>query len=348
MKKALFFLGVALALAACSKTVTVVDEAPNAITINAVSSVPTRGAELVGAKFPEALPIVVGASTAEQPNFLADPGQKFAWNGTTDSGIWWAVDASDAHKAVFWPIGGKTVDFLAYAVNPADADIPTPTFDSEKAAKKFTVSGWDTYNKQADFLYAVAHNQKNQKTGVPMVFNHTQALIIFNVRYISGDATDFAISEVKFEEKFTTGTLEVNNEYTKPIVTWTTSGTAADLVMPSGTDGDVASEIKSPVAANETSEIVNYGTPLTKGATFKQLGETLLVIPQTASNPIVTYTLGGKTYEYEVNAIRLNWEAGKAYIYDLSFSNNEILLAPSVVDWTVVDASDGTEVTPAP
>ena len=93
-------------------------------------------------------------------------------------------------------------------------------------------------------------------------------------------------------------------------------------------------------------DCVAYDDPITLGGGFYQLGETLLVIPQAASNPVITYTLDGKVYEYEANSIRLNWEAGKAYIYDLSFNNNEILIAPTVKDWIGIDASTGEVVYP--
>ena len=337
MKKAILLLGAVLALAACSKTVTVVDEDVNPVSINPVSSVLTRGAEVVGTEFPTDLPIFVGASTAEQSLFL--PNQKFAYNETDN---WWAVNGSDEHAAVYWPIGGKTVDFLAYAVNPADADIPTPAFDATTAAKKFTVTGWDVDSKQADLLYAVANGEKSKKAAVDMEFQHALALIVFNVRFNTGGGV-FSIKNITFGNKYTTGTLEVNNERNKLDLIWS-SLSESELKVPATTAATYATEI---VGANGAAAgCKKYGDAITLGGGFFQLGETLLVIPQAASNPVITYTLDGKDYKYEANAIRLNWEAGKAYIYDLSFNNNEILIAPTVKDWIGIDASTGEVVYP--
>lgn len=330
MKKTILFLGAVLALAACSKTVTVVDEAANAISINPVSGILTRGAEVVGTAFPQTLPIYVGASTAENPVFLT--GQKFAYNGTDN---WWAVDATDAHAAVYWPIGGKTVDFLAYAYNPADAAIPAPAFDTSVPANKFTVSAWDTYTNQADLLYAVANSQKSRAAAVPMQFKHALALIVFNVRFNTGGGS-FSIKNITFGDKNTTGTLEVNNERNNIALNWT-SLTQSELIVPATAAATAATEVVGPNGA--AAGCIKYDDPITLGGGFFQLGETLLVIPQAASNPIITYTLDGKDYVYEANAKRLDWEAGKAYIYDLSFNNNEILIAPTVKDWVVVDPS---------
>ena len=338
MKKALIFVGAALALIACSKTETVVNEEVGEIAVNAVVSNQTRGAEFYNED--NVLPtdnsyeIYVGANSSQNASFLDNvlfAYRDSKWGASTKSGSTYTA------ASVYWPVGGQKVDFLAYA-KPADSDL-APVFDGTKKADKFTVSSWNTFNKQVDLLYAIANNKKNQAAPVDMLFNHTQALIIFNVRYNTGNGT-FKVKEVKFANKYTTGTLEVNNERNNVVVDWKTSGTAADLVMPDGTtDGD-ASKVQG---SNATTKIVAYNTAIAQGTAFKQLGETLLVIPQPASNPIITYTIapGENPVEYtiELNAKRLDWEAGYAYIYDLSFNNNEITLNPTVVPWTVVDPS---------
>ena len=339
MKKVFILLGAVLALAACSKTVTVVDEDANAISINPVAAT-TRGAELVGTAFPDDCSIFVGASivggTAEQQNFLDNI--EFAKDGD----VWKGKDASK-----YWPLGGKYVDFLEYALPEEDASgnalavtgtAPTVTFDSTAPANKFTTSSWNVYNNQYDLLYAKANGYKNQAAAVPLEFNHALALIVVNVRFNTGGG-EFKVTEVTFGEKDVEGVLEVNNERNNLTTKWTISD-QDDLVI----KADAAADAKTTVATlpNEVTGCVKYGDNLNTDALkgkFNQLGETLLVIPQAGSNPTITFELAGTEYVYEVNAKRLNWEAGKAYIYDFSFNNNEITFAPTVVDWVVVDPS---------
>ena len=340
MKKALFILGAVLAVCACSKVETVVNEEANEISVNAVAGVQTKGAELVGTAFPDDCSIFVGASivggTAEQKVFLDNV--EFAKSGD----VWKGKDASK-----YWPLGGKYVDFLAYALPTKDAEgnalkvtgtAPTVTFDSAAPANKFTTSSWDTYANQYDLLYAKANGYKNQAAAVPLEFNHALALIVVNVRFNTGGG-EFKITDVSFGQKYTTGVLEVNNERNNLAVNWTTS-TEANLAI----KATAAATAKTKVAnlPNTVEGCVKYGDNLNTTALkgkFNQLGETLLVIPQAGSNPTITFELGGTEYVYEVNAKRLNWEAGKAYIYDFSFNNNEITFAPTVVDWVVVDPS---------
>ena len=333
MKKTILFLGAVLALAACSKTVTVVDEDANAISINPVASV-TRGAELVGIALPNDCKIYVGASVvggdATQLKFLGagGAGAEFGkdgdvWKGTTPA---------------YWPLGGKYVDFLSYAIPDGDGTKPTVTFDADAPANEFKTSSWDTYTNQFDFLYASANGYKNQATAVPIEFNHALALIVVNVRFNTGDG-EFSIKNITFGTKNTTGVLTVNNERNNLDLKWSGLSTD-DLKIKAGT----AASAKTTLAnlPNTVEGCVKYGDNLnttTLKGKFNQLGETLLVIPQAGSNPVITYTLAGTDYVYEANAKRLNWEAGKAYIYDFSFNNNEITFAPKVVDWTVVDPS---------
>ena len=342
MKKTVFILGAALALVACSKTYTVVDEAPNAISINPVNTV-TKGAELVGTALPDSCKIYVGASVvggdATQLKFLGagTAGAEFGKNGSVWKGT----------TPAYWPLGGKYVDFLAYAIPETDADgndlavtgtAPTVTFDANVPANEFKTASWDTYANQYDFLYASANGYKNQAAAVPIKFNHALALIVVNVRFNTGDGA-FSIKSITFGDKNTKGVLTVNNERNNLDLKWSDLSTA-DLKI----KADTLAAAKTTLAGlpNSVDGCVKYeqnlNTTELKGK-FNQLGETLLVIPQAGSNPVITYTLAGTDYVYEANAKRLTWEAGKAYIYDFSFNNNEITFAPTVVDWVVVDPS---------
>ncbi len=331
MKKTILFLGAVLAIAACSKTVTVVDEDASVISINAVTNATTRGAEFVGAEFPADKPIIVGASVvsteAAQQNFLKDA----EFNKDATTGYW------KTNPTTYWPIGGVKVDFLAYAKLGTPVGDITPAFDASVPANKFTVSNWNTTENQVDLVYSVANGQKNQTTAVNMEFKHTLALVIFNVRLLHGEK--IKIKSIVFEDKATTGTLEVNNERNEVALKWTDLN-KTNITMPNSTATSTVVNLHTTENPTVTG-VVGYDAEITQSSGFSQLGETLLVIPQAASNPVITYTIGEGTTEYVFtpNAKRLDWEAGKAYVYDLSFNFNEIMLNPTVLNWTVVDPS---------
>ncbi len=47
----------------------------------------------------------------------------------------------------------------------------------------------------------------------------------------------------------------------------------------------------------------------------------------------ISYTLDGKAYTYEYEITNDIWDAGKKYIYDITFKLHEIFVNPSVTDW---------------
>jgi hypothetical protein len=121
------------------------------------------------------------------------------------------------------------------------------------------------------------------------------------------------------------------------MMTWTPQN-EVDLLI----NADAAVTTVSQVVGenNAADSGIDKTTELTPDRKWYQYGETLLVIPQAASNPIIKYQLGTDEFVYELPTKRIEWEAGKAYIYDLSFNFYEIKINPTVVDWDVFPQSD--------
>lgn len=205
-----------LALAACNKSQTVVEQAASGeLTFKAVSTNVTKAGELTGISMPKTYMIYAAATQKnasgiiENASFFASPYEKaFGTSEDDPTGIgtsgaaadtrkWHASSTYDAYAAapIYWPIGGVKMDFLAYAM-PCAQHIAAAatgkwfaTWDNATTdvASQFTFNDVDTYVNQVDLLYAAANNQTNVANGgstnsTVMAFNHAQALLIFNVK----------------------------------------------------------------------------------------------------------------------------------------------------------------------
>lgn len=222
MKKSIMILGVAaLALAACNKTETVINEIPGEMAFKTVSSNVTKGAELTGVIMPNTYGIYAAAtqknasSVIENPNFFTGTEQLFA---TTESDPTSGSDARLWHASptnIYWPIGGVKMDFLAYAMPQADhnaiATSAAAAADwtaywnnaSHDAATLLSFNGVDTYANQVDVLYSFANEQTSAVNGgpaksTPMTFNHAQAMLIFNVKVNEAAAEKIQIDEISY------------------------------------------------------------------------------------------------------------------------------------------------------
>ena len=213
MKKIFLFLTAAALMAvACNKSETVVRNlAPDEIGFRALSGNITKGAELNGVVLPESYGIYAAATQKnasgliENASFFNSVEQLFA---TTDAPST-AASLWKADPAVFWPVGGVRMDFLAYAIKKADhADASAPgvwhadwDYATTDVARQVSFKEVDTYANQEDVLYAVANDQTSAANGgtgksVAMEFNHAQALLIFNVKASTAD--QISIDEISF------------------------------------------------------------------------------------------------------------------------------------------------------
>ena len=230
----------------------------------------------------------------------------------------------------------------------------------------------DTYANQVDVLYAAANGQTSAANGRPsgattgnsvhMVLNHAQALLIFNVRIDDG-AGQLAINEIEFltpervkamvddQVLVASGAASTLAPLDKDDVTLKTIGTfwvdnsknvqdqtkandnycynTAAYKMP---DWTMMSAANTGIASH-----FNYGDLLTVGASYAQLGNSLLIPEQEKVNFTMKYTLNGKVLYYTFNDVRGIWQSGYKYIYNLDIDMNEIVLTEEVVPF--VDAA---------
>lgn len=324
----LFFAGAALVLAAasCAKTETIHEENRVEMSFKAVSSVSSAATkadpELSGVSLgvDNDYVIYAAASAAGSPKYF-DPsatsygGQLFAY--FTDGAKWFPASGAPYTKQhIYWPFGGVKVDFLCYALTPDAKTALSPSFHDETHAREFKVTDWNTYANQYDVLYAVKNDCVPGVDGnVPLVFKHAQALITFTAKKSATTTVDLTINKITIKDLDYEGTLTVDNYRANLSASWTISA-----------HGD-----KDLSAAEGISDF-----PYTLNSSATQITTNLLVPEQGAKKIVINYSMGGKTFDYDLNIPRTTWEMGKKYIFNLEFSAAEITLSPVVEDWTEV------------
>lgn len=318
MKKSLIFVGMAaLVLGACHKVDIVVTETPQEIGFKAISANATKANELVGTLLTKDYSIYASATqkntagTIENPAFFVD--QQFQ---TADA----AVTASSEYRAwngtaaapIYWPVGGVTIDFLAYAVPTAvyKAGTVKGVWSNTTDIASGVSFTWNTSDNQVDLLYAANNAATREKGNVNMSFKHAQALLAFQAK--TGVADAITIKSITVNGVKVYGTFTVDNSRNELVASWSDFGEAIDRPITSSTC-DLTDK-------------------------YAMVGETLLVPQQPKCNFTIEYTMGNsKPMKYTYNETRGTWEMGKKYIYQLDMKLNEIILTENVKDF--VDAA---------
>ena len=325
----LYLAGAALLLSAvsCLKMETVQDETPVEIGFKAMVNAPTKAdPELNGASLgtDNDYVIYVAASADGSPKYF-DPaatsygGQLFAY--FDDGAKWFPASGSPYVKQhIYWPFGGVKVDFLAYALTPDAKTALSPTFHADTHAREFTVADWDTFANQFDVMYAVANGCVPGTDGnVALAFKHAQALLAFTAKKSATTTVDLTINKITIKDLEYAGTLKVDNYRANLKAGWTITA-----------HGD-----KDLSAAEGIADF-----PYTLNSTATQLTTNLLIPEQSAKQIVINYSMGGKTFDYELNIPRQTWKMGKKYTFNLEFSAAEITLTTSVDDWTENDDNE--------
>lgn len=316
MKKNLFFISVAvLALSSCNND-TVVDENPAAnqpkeITFQAIAT-PTTRAAVTGTTFPEAQTIAVAAYDATAgANYFASTDFSNVESTTTWTG------------SKYWPFTAATINFLAYAKYSNVAG----TFNATNYASEVTLVLTDNATTQSDVMYAAGTGTVSQSgngltfpTNVPMTFKHAQAWIQFSVK--AGDATSASKITVN---NITLNGVSCNGTYTVTYSNYdaTSTPSVAGAWSEYGTGGSVL--------ANKS---LTGALTITK----QEFGNLLVVPAQGIESFTINYTLDGNTYDYTYTPAASTLAQATKYIYDITLTVHEIVIAPTVADWTAETA----------
>ena len=202
----------------------------------------------------------------------------------------------------YWPLQDK-LDFTIYAPY-----VDGTTYDASTAA--LTVPVADNTTAQQDFLYGVERYTNKTKADSPLAVVLKHALSLVSVKISSNTTGVFTVTKVEIIDPIQGGTIKVDY-----------SSTTSVDVTPSSVTGDVTiSSTETPLTGTATdfgSKLVFPISPITNAAKLK-----------------ITYNMESALgLVAEVN-LPDSWQTGKHYTYNVTFSATEILLTPTVEEWT--------------
>ena len=361
MKKYILpILGLA-ALVACSKTEPVYEESGE-IRFAPVTSLATKAQvfnAIDGSKYPAKEWFNVTAYWKNE-----DAGSKFT-DGTVTyfsdrtfkkGKTYWAGD-----PAAYWPKNGS-LRFACYS--PSDVTGVSHVLATDTYTVTDYVQSNDT-EKTVDLMVAPTPSSYDANTGaenVSVVFEHALSWISFKVVSDEDAEGIFTIKSIVVNDVNTKGSLTAVMTGTAKSKTWELSAITEEqevnpYVMPYEVYNNEVGVVATTTSGANYIENVPGGTVVipqpttTVTITFDQKAEGTAVL----KNQVITLPLDlfeqqsqsavenpdAEEPGSEPELVRLNWEAGKHYIYTLKFAyedKDQILINPSVQDWTDVPA----------
>ena len=306
MKKFFFCAAAAIvALASCSKTQVVYNDAPQEIGFKAVTGAITK-APIEGTELPKTSSMVVYASKSD-----AEAGTYTEY--FSNAVFSWKTSYWGGTTSKYWPESGY-LKFIAYY--PSSIASNDDSGVEGNATTTIVIENVDATD-QTDILYTHLTNAQAcaRKPEVPMTFFHALAQVQVTAKVSDANMTDVNVTNVVL----TTPILKGNLTLTGAGATWSSQTNGTDITM-----NNVIGEVDLDTDA-------------------KTLGTGALVVPGTASSSlVVTYTIGGLEVTTAPISITDTWEKGKKYIYNLTIGLDEIKLSPSVSDWEDADSENRT------
>ena len=320
MKKFLFSVLAVGALVACTKS-EVKYEGETEIAFRPVSSVNTKAVGAIpSTTYPTDENFLVWAYWQDVPagsdkKAFTSPttyiDRKEFKNATTK--LWKGAD-----KSYFWP---KTGSMVFACVSPANAPFMDGVMPKHTLANEFTFIYQNSHNtaETRDLLWANCATSYNEvtagTTGVPVEFKHALAWITFRVK-----------GEGAAQEAYTMTGLTLNQVQTGAHFKSAGNGSWESWMTPK--DYEVFTGTKALSASFEDLETNPRGTLVIPQSKDVDYTATLTYTNATGDNPI------NETIDLKLGK---GWEIGKHYIYNITFSPTEILIAPTVEDWVPVE-----------
>lgn len=327
MKKNLLVAAAVLLAAGCAKVTTVDTAEPQEIKLEgytyAVTKAPiANDATLSGTGY-DMLVHAIHVNGNESSEYFTKSGVTFKESGSTNK---WAGTTPQ-----YWPSEG-TLTFNAISpvtINPGKTILTSTSFTyANGAVSEIKATLNDNSTNQADVLVAktvIDQDKTNNADGVEMTFYHALAQIVVTAK-TQNETPTAKIKSIKLNNTAQAGTLSATNLSNEngPAFKWTASSyTVTGIDFNGG--------------------FIN-GSNLTTTESDESIG--ILVLPvdekdaTTKYSITVNYDLGSnKGLESTLELLSTDtgkiskWEAGKKYVYNLTITATEILIAPSVDNW---------------
>ena len=339
MKKLFISVLAVAAAVACTKT-NVDFEQPAEIGFSPVAAMSSKAAINNGV-YPAGQPIGIwsnydgGIAADQTPNYTTNfktaylEDAKFIYKQDVEGKNAWGGET-----AYYWPTNGSLV-FAGYSM-PASGSVGTSR-SYDFASDKMTITGYTQSDQTAstfDLLWfgrtEKSYNYRNATKAVPVTFKHALSWITIKVQ---GDATStsatnpWKITSVVMNDVNTVGDAELTASATDPVV-WKNWAAPKDMTIFTG-----AKPLTTSAATSDaTIETTENGTVVIPQ---KPLQLTVTYTYKTPANVDITET---KTVALKLTADENDtnnvWKGGVHYTYTLTFKSNEILVAPTVSEWT--------------
>lgn len=257
--------------------------------------------------------------SAFSTNYLLDA--EFAYRNNT---VWAGL------QPYYWPINGSMV-FAGYS-------LPAPAAGSQSSAKNGTVS----YALAEDCLKILNYTQSHETTKTYDLLYFGRTSSSFDKKTASVPVVfSHALSWIEIQVKGGTGALVSGREWAITDITLASVDTKGTFTFTGTAATDAAKAVWSD--QNTANDMVIYQDKTVLTSAYQKIETTdggTLVIPQGAKilNVTIAYKspAGADIVEdvpIDLSKFTQNWEAGKKYIYKLTFDPAEILVAPEVQNW---------------
>ena len=344
MNKLIFAALAIAAMAACTKSNVEFDQTDE-IAFQPVSQKATKAA-VTGTAYP----------TASAYNFNV-----WAWwaaeeKGTSDASTFNTVYIKDqpfeyreaialwggSGQSYYWPTTGSLF-FAGYSpASTQNNNGCTVTYD--KNSKKLTVTGYQQetdISKTVDFMWFHLTDVSYDRTteSVPVKFHHALSWLTFRVN-LKDSATPqlWKVKSVKLRSIETKANFNATRTTTADVqgtALWTNHSNTEDITVFSTdvADRHLVTYVDTPYAVGASDDSVLENTP-----------NGVLVIPQKCdlarAQLVIEFEQKAPSEEWvpqtKFLSLGSEWLPGKHYIYTITFGANEILIAPTVEDWTDV------------
>ena len=347
MKKIIFALAAVAALAACSKSEAQYDDIQQEFTLTPVTKNITKSM-ITGNKFP----------TTESFNVWAwykqvDPGSTIAeWTPSDNEHLYisegefvrvsGANDTWKGKTSYYWPKVGSLL-FAGYYPTTIDDNVEY-NFNSTQNEMVFKnirerIVEEDGYSE--DIMYFNITEKSSNSGPVPVIFKHALSWITVNLSRPSDNAggaeyPKILVNSVTFTKVNPQGTGTVTG--TDGTIEWETNGTVQNPVVTPAAGVVLTKAVQKQaeplfipqdlIPDDEATTDVNEAMEL-------QVNYTIFSSANEYFTETYSVDLAGMTGTTNSGTTTLNaWEPAKHYTYNISISLEEILIAPTVEDWT--------------
>lgn len=337
MKKILSICFAAAMFVGCTNTEVEYDNTSKEIGFTAVSGNLTR-AVVDGVVYPTTLNMYVYSWTNGSTAVDYINKGEFVYRTTTDGTAVWG-----GQTPYFWP----NVKTLHFAGVSASGNVATATTSYDVATDVITVEGYTPGTSTAeggnDLMYfpstaaTKAAGYDKTTTFVPVAMYHTCSWLTFLVK---GDAVTGASGSTYKVTGLTVTGIDDNAD-----VTCSAANAAKPVTWAKNEDGKTATcAVTNGGLGTLTTTAINFETAAEYVPADGTTGN-VVVIPQVPGKLTLTYSFEsstGATITEEVtdldlkvddDATKNKWEPGKHYVYTITIKANEILIAPTPVDW---------------